>query len=99
MPDLEIKVIEIKGNCPVYKKGDEFYILDGYKLKTKELICMHSLFSLTPYYVALSKGILPKEIGLSKNNHEAYIQCLDPCEYTGGGTVIFRIAKVDDKHK
>jgi len=96
MPDLKIEIIEIKGNCPVYKKGDEFYILDGYKLKARELICMHSLSSLMPYYVALSRGTSPKELRLGKNKHKAYIQCLDPCKYTGGGTAIFRITKINE---
>ncbi|MFQ6083138.1 MAG: TIGR04076 family protein [Methanosarcinales archaeon] len=94
MFNLKVEVFEIKENCPVYKKGDKFYILNGYKLKTIGLICMHSLASIMPYYVALSKGISPKELGLSMDNNEAYIQCLNPCKYTGGGTVIFRITKI-----
>ncbi len=30
-----------------------------------------------------------------KDSSKAYIQCPDPYEYTGGGTVIFEIEKVD----
>lgn len=97
MSDLRIEVVEIKGNCPVYKKGDEFHILDGYKLKVSSSICMHSLASIMPYYVSLSKGISPEELGLGMNKDEAYLHCLDPCKYTGGGTVIFRITKVNDQ--
>jgi len=97
MADLKIEVIEIKGKCPVYIKGEEFYIVDGYKLKTNKAICMHSLASILPYYIALSKEISPKVLGLSKNNINAYIQCLDPCEYTGGGSVIFKISKFAEK--
>jgi len=53
---------------------------------------MHFLTSLMPYYVALSKEIPPKSLGLSGTKDEkAYVQCLDPCEITGGGTVIFEI--------
>ncbi len=45
-----------------------------------------------PYYVALSKGIHPKDLGLSGTNADcAYVQCLDPCEITGGGMVVFEI--------
>jgi len=45
-----------------------------------------------PYYVALSKEIPPKILGLSGTKEgRAYVQCLDPCEITGGGTVIFEI--------
>jgi len=93
---LKIRVFKIKGKCPVYKEDDAFFILEGYKLKTDKLLCMHSLSSIMPYYVALSRGINPKELGLSdKDGKVAYIQCLDPCEYTGGGTVIFEILLED----
>ncbi len=30
-------------------------------------------------------------LGLTKEGNKAYLQCLDPCEITGGGTVIFEI--------
>ena len=92
--DLAITVKEIIGNCPVYKISDRIVLEEGYKInlmKSSSTICMHSLSSIMPYYVALSKGILPKDIGLAKEGDKAYIQCLDPCEYTGGGTVIFEI--------
>ena len=89
--NLTIIVKEIIGNCPVYKKGDEFYILNGYKLEARIAICMHSLASIMPYYVALSRGVSPKDLGLSKDRKSAFVQCLDPCEYTGGGTVIFEL--------
>jgi uncharacterized repeat protein (TIGR04076 family) len=46
-----------------------------------------------PYYVALYRGVDPKELGLSKDGRKAYVQCLDPCDYTGGGTVTFEIEK------
>ena len=94
---LKIEVYDIKGSCPIYQKGDVFSIIDGYKLKTEGLICMHSLASIMPYYVALSKGVAPKELGLSKDNNAAYVHCLDPCEYTNGGTVIFRLTIIADE--
>ena len=96
--DLIVKFKEIKGTCPVYRLGDSIVIRDGYILDTKDssLVCMHSLASLMPYYVALSKGIPPSDLGLSGSKEGvAYIQCLDPCEYTGGGTVIFEISRTD----
>lgn len=52
---------------------------------------MHSLASLMPYYVALSKGIDPKTLGLAKEGNKAYLQCSDPCRLTGGGTVAFEV--------
>ena len=87
---LIIKVKEIKGNCPIFKIGDTIFIENGYILRLEKPICMHSLTSIMPYYVALSRGIKPQELGLGKDN-KAYVQCLDPCEYTEGGTVIFEI--------
>ena len=94
MRDLRIEVKEVKGHCPVFKVGDVFHIVDGYKLRADRLICMHALTSLMPYYVALSHGISPQALGLGDGGR-AYVQCLDPCEYTNGGTVVFEIkAKV-----
>ncbi|MGM0366330.1 MAG: TIGR04076 family protein [Actinomycetota bacterium] len=92
---LIVEVAEIKGVCPVYKRGDQFIIEDGYRLKSPRDICMHSLSSILPYYVALSRGINPKHLGLasSEDAEASYVQCLDPCRYTGGGTVIFKIAR------
>jgi uncharacterized repeat protein (TIGR04076 family) len=45
------------------------------------------------YYIALYRGIDPRNLGVSRNEKKAYAQCLDPCDYTGGGTVIFEIEK------
>ncbi len=90
--DLVIQVVEIKGNCPVYKIGDTFYLINGFKLIAKKPLCMHSLSSLMPYYVALSQGILPTKLGLAQEDKAAYVQCLDPCKYTSGGTVVFEIS-------
>lgn len=97
MSTLAVEVIEIKGHCPVFQKGDTFLILEGYKLQSDKEICMHSLSSIMPYYVALSRGISPKSLGLSKDNNAAYVQCLDPCDYTDGGTVIFKITRQVEK--
>ena len=95
---LIIKVIEIKGKCPVYDIGDKIVLQRGYILDPKETdtVCMHSLASILPYYVALSKGVKAKDIGLAKGDStEAYVQCPDPCDITGGGTVSFEISRVD----
>jgi uncharacterized repeat protein (TIGR04076 family) len=93
--DLIITVKEIKGTCPVYRLGDSIVIRAGYILDTTNSspVCMHSLASLMPYYIALSKGIRPEDLGISGATEDrAYVQCLDPCEITGGGTVIFEIS-------
>lgn len=54
-------------------------------------VCMHFLASIMPYYVASSQGVDPKTLGLAEEGSKAYLQCLDPCESTGGGTVIFEV--------
>ena len=91
--DLLIEVMDIKGHCPVYRKGSAFRIEEGYKLVVEGPICMHSLLSLAPYYVPLSRGIDPAELGLAGPDGAAYVRCLDPQEITGGGTVTFRISR------
>ncbi len=88
---LTLRVVEIQGHCPVYRVGDAFAIEDGYKLARQCAVCMHALQSLNPYYVALSRGLAPRELGIAGEDGAAYVQCLDPQRYTGGGTVTFRI--------
>ena len=95
---LIIKVVEIKGKCPVYEVGNRITLKQGYILDPGEtdMVCMHSLASILPYYVALSRGVQAKELGLSReDSKEAYMQCLDPCEITGGGTVRLEISRVE----
>ena len=92
---LSIEIIEIKGKCPVYKIGDKIVLEEGYKVNLKETdnICLHSLASLLPYYNVLAKGVNPVKLGLAKKGSAAYFQCLDPLQYTGGGTVIFKVSR------
>ena len=55
---------------------------------------MHSLTSILPYYNAIFKGL--SGFGLVKkggDKDKIYVQCLDPQEYTGGGTIIFEIKR------
>jgi len=94
--DLIIRVKEIKGNCSVYKINDSFKLEDGYRLVSKIPICMHSLTSLLPYYNVL-KVSEPGEWGLAgtEDKTKSFLQCLDPHEYTGGGTVIFEVSRVE----
>ncbi len=92
--DLKITIIEIKGTCPVYQKWDSFLLKNGYILDPENScrICLHSLASILPCYVALSHGVAPVSIGLNKKDeNKAFLQCLDPCAYTDGGTVIFEV--------
>ncbi len=93
---LLIEVVEIRGRCPVYRVGDSIVLKEGYilDLAGRSAVCMHSLASIFPYYVALSRGVKAEDLGLSKRGtatDKAYVQCLDPCHITGGGTVVFAI--------
>ena len=92
--DLLITVKEIKGNCPVYKTGDQFSIRDGYRLETDIPLCMHAMSSILPVYNAL-RFSKPKSIGIGgkEDKEKAYVQCLDPVNYTGGGTAVFEILR------
>ena len=95
MGKLLITVREIKGHCPVYKIGDRIVLDEGYRLNLEETdnMCLHSVASILPYYIALYRGVDPRELGLSRDGKKAYVQCLDPCDYTDGGTVLFEIEK------
>ena len=75
---------------------DKIVLDEGYRFNLKETdnVCMHSLSSIMPYHIALYNGVDPKKLGLCREGRKAYVQCLDPCEYTGGGTVVFEIEKV-----
>jgi uncharacterized repeat protein (TIGR04076 family) len=97
---LEIKVVEVRGHCPVHKVGDTILIADPRIVLDKtDALCTHALSSLLHYVVALERGADPVELGLSKpdDHANAYIQCVDPGEpYTQGGTVIFRIRRLEE---
>ena len=95
--DLIVKVREIKGTCPVYKVGDTFKLEESYRLVSEIPLCMHSLAALMPHYNALRVSE-PSNWGLAgkQDADKAYVQCLDPVAYTGGGTVVFEITRVGD---
>ncbi|GAK59913.1 hypothetical proteinPH0647 [Candidatus Vecturithrix granuli] len=93
---LLVKVVEIKGHCPVYKVGDSFRLEDGFRLVADIPLCMHALAALLPFYNAL-RFCEPKQLGLAEKDNpaSAYVQCPDSVSRTDGGTVIFEISKVE----
>ena len=98
---LVIRVVEIKGRCPAYEVGDTIVLDNGFRLNLEGTTagCMHSFASIIPYHVALAKGVRPDQMGLAHKelkDGKAYVQCLDPCEMTGGGTVTFSIERQED---
>jgi uncharacterized repeat protein (TIGR04076 family) len=89
---LIVEVAEVRGNCPVHAVGDKI-VIQGPRivLEQTDNLCIHALASLLHYAVPLREGISPEKLGLSSDEENAYIQCLDPGEpYTEGGTVIFK---------
>jgi len=74
MTKLIIEVSEIRGKCPVYKKGDKI-VIDGPEivLEKTDAICIHALAPLLHYVVALREGVDPRKLGLSKEEDVAYI--------------------------
>ena len=89
-----VTVKEIRGHCPTYQVGDSFTLKAGYQLVSDIPVCMHALASLMPYYNAL-RAAEPHKWGLDGKDQKdkAYIQCPDPYCHTGGGTVVFEIAR------
>ncbi|MGC9317654.1 MAG: TIGR04076 family protein [Armatimonadota bacterium] len=95
---LVVRVESVRGRCPVYTEGDLIVLDDGFRLNLQETtaVCMHSLASILPYHIALAKGVRPEQMGLAHKERQdgrAYVQCLDPCEVTDGGTVTFSIER------
>ena len=95
---LEIVVHEIKGSCPVYKKGDRIFIEDPRILLTKtDALCTHALSTLLHYVLILEHNWCPVKLGLTtdEDSESAYMQCVDPGKpYTEGGTVIFKCRRI-----
>jgi uncharacterized repeat protein (TIGR04076 family) len=96
MVKVRIIVSEIKGNCPVFKKGD-IITFEGPNLVKDETdaYCIWASSSFLPYLLAVRYDISSKEIGLSQKEGSYFVQCLDPGPpHTSGGTVLFEIKRV-----
>ena len=94
-------VEDIRGRCPAYRTGDRLVLDHGFRFNLTETTacCMHSLGAIMPFYCALAKGIRPKTMGLAdkddREGNKAWVHCPDPCERSGGGTVLFSIERVE----
>lgn len=91
-----LEVEKIEGNCPVYEVGDKITLEDPEIVMSEtDAVCMHAFNCMMTLLLPLCRGIEPSEIGLSKEGDDVgHIQCPDPGkEYTGGGTVLFRIKR------
>lgn len=89
---LDIRVHKVKGFCPVYEEGDRIVIEDPeIDLEETDALCTHALSTILHYSTALEHDASTEDLGLSKEEGVAYMQCVDPGEpYTDGGTVIFK---------
>ena len=98
---LEIKVLEIKGKCPVYRLGDKIVIAEPeISLDKTDALCTHALSTLLHYVTILEHDWCPVKLGLTtpQNPDCAYMQCVDPgIPYTDGGTVIFECRKIEEE--
>lgn len=66
---LEITVHDIKGQCPVYKKGDKIVIQNPQIILEKtDALCTHALPSILHYALILEKYWHPFQLGLTKLN-------------------------------
>jgi uncharacterized repeat protein (TIGR04076 family) len=68
-----IEVFEIRGKCPVYKKGDKM-VIEGPEIVLEETdaIRIHALAPLLQYVVALREGVDPRKpwiVKKMKNTH------------------------------
>jgi uncharacterized repeat protein (TIGR04076 family) len=95
---LEIKVREIRGNCPVYKVGDKIVIDDPkILLDQTDALCTHALSTLLHYVTILEHDWCPVKLGLTtpQDPDHAYMWCIDSGEpYIEGGTVMLKCRRI-----
>jgi len=96
---LEIIVHEIRGRCPVYKKGDRITIKGPEIVMEKtDALCTHALATLLHYSIILDRpdaNYVALGLATSSDSDKAYLQCVDPGPpLTEGGTVVFRVERV-----
>ena len=93
-----IEVVEVRGKCAAgYKPGDKI-VLHGFYIVSKESsnVCMHAFSALLSLLSAFAHGASARELGIGSTDDEGYLQCPDPGKpYTCGGTVIFRLRRVE----
>ena len=96
---ITITVEEIKGRCPIYKKGDKITVENFYvKSQDSQNICLHAFAAMTTLLSAFLHGSSAAELGIGSDENVGYIQCPDPgppC--TKGGTVLFMLKREPSK--
>ncbi len=93
---IKITVEDIKGNCPIYRIGDEI-IFNKYYIDTSKSapVCIHAFLSMASIIYAASHGVSLKDTGIGENDDEGFLTCPDPGPpYTCGGSVLFKIRRI-----
>lgn len=64
---IVLEVVEINGECPVYKLGHKMTIDEPmYILKETDGICIAPVAQFYPYLNSLLRGIDPMDLGIAK---------------------------------
>ncbi len=98
MVRVRVTVEEVRGYCAAgYEPGDSFIIKDYYIPPGQGVkICLHALNSMLTLLMPFLKGVSAEKLGIGPRDNEAYLQCPDPGKpYTDGGTVVFRLERID----
>lgn len=88
-------VNEIRERCPARKFGNKI-AHEPSEMRSNETdrVCLNAMPCMIHFLYALTKGVSIREMGLSKTEDKAYIQCPDPNPpYTSGGTVMSEIRR------
>jgi uncharacterized repeat protein (TIGR04076 family) len=88
-------VKEIRGFCPVYKRGD-IILINRFFFESKKSanICIHAFSSMSTLLSAFVHGVSAKDLGIGSEDDVGYLQCPDPGPpYTSGGTVVFELRR------
>lgn len=96
--NVEIKVMDINGYCPVYKKGDVM-VLEGFRIRSKKSadICIHALTGMMSLLSAFSHGLSAKDLGIGSSDDLGYVKCPDPGPpLTEGGSVLFELRRFEE---
>jgi uncharacterized repeat protein (TIGR04076 family) len=93
---VNISVEKLKGVCPLYLPGQTIAILNLWYFEPRPAmkLCSHAIAAMLTALGPFCRGVSARELGFSKEDDLAYIQCPDPGEpYTCGGTVTFRLER------
>ena len=90
--ELMIEIVEIQGHCAVYRVGSRFTYRKGTNSSRIGRFVCTLWVRYVRTHVPLSRGIAPADLVLAGSDGAAYVECLDPQHYAGGGTVKFCVS-------